>query len=136
MIVCTNSSKENFFPKGMSANDTTGVERRHLFQTVAHDIRILPRIPGQEAAAELPPSANGELLSQSLSQVMGACWPQQLEQLCSDASLSNRYGALHAAAQQLGVAWWCELVEVAEELMDLVKLTPLERRRFNGQLGA
>ena len=135
-IFCTNATKERFFPRSMSTFDTNGIGRRHLFQNVIADVRMLPPpAPDQNAAVGHPPQPHSEeLASQSLSQVLGECWPQQLQQVCDDACLANRYGSLRAAAQQLGVAWWCELVEVADELMDLVKLTPLERRRFRSNL--
>jgi hypothetical protein len=131
-IFCTNSGKNAFYPKIPDKKDEKGVMRRQLFQVVCHDLRIRSAAlqPEPSPTLELPCTQDGGLLSQG----MNVCWPGQLKQTCEDACLLHRYAALHAAAEELGVAWWCEVLEFAHEMMDMIGLKSLERRRFLSHL--
>ena len=120
-IFCTNSEMKEFYPPIPSAKDKKGVMRRQLFQSVVSDLRVVAAPPSTSIGLELPVSQ---------SQGMDAAWPQQLKALCDDNALSNSFDRLKAAADGLGVAWWCELCDVGQELADAAGLKTLERRRL------
>ena len=99
--------------------------RRQLFQVVSHDLRIRSSTPVLPCRQDVAcPSSQG----------MQAGWPDMLKQICDEAGLALRYGALHAAAEELGVAWWYEVADSVHELAEMAGLKPLERKRFLDQL--
>ena len=116
MILCTNSKESVFFPAMACKNDRTGVSRRMLFQTVLHDVRILP--VNQTAPAA---SAGGGTR---------VAWKVFLEAVCEKALLESRLTLLVNVAMDFGVALASEVQENATSLAESAGLKPLEQKRF------
>ena len=133
MILITNAEYDEFFPVIKSKFDRKGVMRRNLFQAVSKDVRLQTK---GHSTVEQPQHQKKESGGSScdVASSIGVVWPDFLRQVCEDASIDEHYEKLHAAASDLGVAWGCELIEVAEDLADKVGLKVLERRRFLAEL--
>ena len=113
LILCTNSDKDKFFPVVQDKNDRTGISRRHLFQTVAADVRRLPqRQPVATVAAPQPE------------------WQSYLQGVCEKACVKESVTNILQAALDLGVATVSELGQHAAEIASLAALKPLERKRL------
>ena len=105
-----------------SRNDETGVMRRQFFQAVIRDVRIQVGSTAAQQPVRQP--------TLPLVQSQDSNWRQRLQQSCEEALVGQHGPRLCSAAEQLGVALWSEVLEVAGEMANLVGLRPLERRRL------
>ena len=116
-IFCTNSSLEQYYPVMKNSHDRTGVFRRHLWQVVRNDVRVLS---GADSLAPFLPVATSS----------GAGWQDLLAEMCEKASVGHHLLAALRVAENLGVALASEIAEVATEIADGVGMKALERKRF------
>ena len=124
-IFCTNSDMDSFYPKFKSKHDRTGVLRRQLFQVVAFDIRLPDGATASQALAAPAPA---------LPVRAESTWQQLLGKTCSEAHVPHCSAQACAAAQNLGVAIWDEVVEVGDQIAQMASMKVLQRRRFLSQL--
>lgn len=116
-IFTTNSTKKEFFPS-MSAQDRTGVERRHIFETVNVDVR--------RKAPILPCSTLGD--SKAVN------FDVALDNFLEEAMLRHRANKARHWCDEMGVASFAELVSEGPLLAEAMCLKPFEQKRFDKSL--
>ena len=113
-ILTTNSTKDEFFPP-MSAQDRTGVERRHIFEVVKQDIR--------RHAAVLPCRTPGN--------ASGLDFESALDDFLEKAMLRHRANKARAWCEEMGVASFEEVISEAPLFSKAMCLKKFEQRRFD-----
>jgi hypothetical protein len=116
-IFCTNSKKQDFYPKGMSKFDRAGIYRRQVFQPITSDLRLsyINKSKPEEKAVNV---------------VQNMSWKAFLKMVCKEGSLEHHRDVLANAANGFGIALATEIVENATELCEAAGLKRCEQIRF------
>ena len=127
-IYCTNSDEKGFYPQFKCRADGTGVRRRVLFETVERDLRRGASAAGTAASQSQP--------ALPLREQADGSWQDRLHQLMAEARTEHYFERACSVCDDLGVAFFGEVLLNGDDIASRLKMKKLERDRFVQSIAA